>query len=62
MSTEREIYLEQVVETLSETLSEKVSNLSEINRRLYSALDNVAQKLNVTLEYVKEELRNADQK
>ena len=62
MSTEREIYLEQVIETLSETLSEKVSNLSEINRRLYSALDNVAQKLNVTLEYVKEELRNADQK
>ena len=55
MPTERETYLEQVVETLSK----KVSNLSESNRRLYWALNNVAQKLNNTLEYVKEELRNA---
>ena len=54
MPTEREIYLEQVVETLSK----KVSNLSEINRRLYWALNNVSQKLNNTLEYVKEELKN----
>ena len=54
MPTEREIYLEQVVETLSK----KVSNLSESNRRLYWALNNVSQKLHVALEYAKEELRN----
>ena len=55
MSTERETYLEQV----NETLSKKVSNLSEINRKLYWALNNVSQKLNAALEYAKEELRNA---
>ena len=55
MPTEREIYLEEVVETLTK----KVNNLSEINRCLYRALNNVAQKLHVALEYTKEELRNA---
>ena len=55
MATERETYLEQVVETLSKTVSE----LMETNRKLYWALNNVTQKLNVTVEYVKEELRNA---
>lgn len=54
MPTERETYLEQVVETLSK----KVSDLMESNRRMYWALNNVTQKLNVTVEYVKEELRN----
>lgn len=55
MPTEREIYLEQVVETLRKT----VSGLMETNLRLYSALNNVTQNLNVTVEYVKEELRDA---
>ena len=54
MPTERETYLEQVVETLSKT----VSDLMESNRRMYWALSNVTQKLNATAEYVKEELRN----